>query len=117
MIVVIVVLVVVRASSGSSSSRLAAVVVAVVVGNTRALILKHNPTPSRTPSSVSGPGASCGSNLRGQLACQPSKRRAFPRTVTILTAGGIAKSSWLPRRVTRISCGTLSKIARAGRRT
>ena len=81
-IVVIVVLVVVRASSGSSSSRLAVVVVAVVVGNTRALILKHNPTPSRTPSSVSGPGASCGSNLRGQLACQPSKRRAFPRTVT-----------------------------------
>ena len=70
MIVVIVVLVAVRASSGSSSSRLAVVVLAVVVGNMCALILKRNPNPNQDAFFRFRPGCDCGSNLRGQLACQ-----------------------------------------------
>ena len=65
MIVVIVVIAVVRASNGSSSSRLA-----VVVGNMRALILKRNPNPNQDAFFRFRPGCDCGSNLRGQLACQ-----------------------------------------------
>ena len=78
MIVVIVVIAVVRASSGSSSSRLAVVVLAVVVGNMCALILKHSPNPNQDAFFRFRPGCDCGSNLRGQLAFQPSNTARVP---------------------------------------
>ena len=50
-------------------------------------------------------------------ACVPSKQTTHLPTNRDDFPGGVVKSFWEPRRVTRINCGTLSKTARAGQRT
>ena len=78
-----------------------------------ALILKHSPNPNQDAFFRFRPGC----ELRIEPARPVCQANEAPTHARRLPTGGIVKSFWAMRHVTRINCGTLLKTARVGRRT